>query len=72
MQHIQGRQTHCPDYIDKRVWTKLRTMTFVQVADHVDDLEEALRGLRQLNASLTMQNLELRKKLEMQKGADLQ
>lgn len=60
---LQGRRTHRPEYIDVEVWERLADMSFVQVADHVDDLEEALRGQRRLNEALLAQNSQLRQKV---------
>lgn len=64
MAPIPGKQTYRPDHIDKRVWERLKRMTFVEVADLVDDLEETARCLRELNASLVKRNRELLKKLD--------
>jgi len=60
---IPGKQTYRPAHIDKKVWDRLKGMTFVEVADLIDDLEEAARGLKEINASLLKKNLELQKRL---------
>jgi hypothetical protein len=49
---IPGRKDLKPSHISQEVWDKLLRMQYVEVADLVDDLEEALRCSQVFNEAL--------------------